>query len=139
MSKAYWISVYRSVSDADALAAYAKLAGPALSAAGAKFLARGLPAAVKESGLQQRTVLIEFDSVAAALAAILDYAATAQPQHSTEPDKLRVWVEESTARGVLPEDVMNHFWEIDNKPVEDTLFWEEARCDLGKMSSAVDK
>lgn len=37
MSKAYWISVYRSVSDADALAAYAKLAGPALSAAGAKF------------------------------------------------------------------------------------------------------
>ncbi|MCX7233942.1 MAG: DUF1330 domain-containing protein [Burkholderiales bacterium] len=69
MSKAYWISVYRSVSDDDALAAYAKLAGPALSAAGAKFLARGLPAAVKESGLQQRTVLIEFDSVAAALAA----------------------------------------------------------------------
>ena len=69
MSKAYWISVYRSVSDADALAAYAKLAGPALSAAGAKFLARGLPATVKESGLQQRTVLIEFDSVAAALAA----------------------------------------------------------------------
>lgn len=69
MPKAYWISVYRSVSDPDALAAYAKLAGPALSAAGARFLARGLPAAVKENGLQQRTVLIEFDSVAAALAA----------------------------------------------------------------------
>ena len=37
--------------------------------AGGEEGARGLPAAVKESGLQQRTVLIEFDSVAAALAA----------------------------------------------------------------------
>jgi len=51
------------------LAAYAKLAGPSLTAAGGKFLARGVPAAVKESGLQQRTVLIEFESVEAALAA----------------------------------------------------------------------
>jgi uncharacterized protein (DUF1330 family) len=51
------------------LAAYAKLAGPSLTAAGGKFLARGVPAAVKETGLQQRTVLIEFESVEAALAA----------------------------------------------------------------------
>jgi beta-galactosidase len=78
-------------------------------------------------------------AVAAALAAILDYAATARPKHSVTPDKLRVWLEESTAKGVVPEDVMNHFWEIDNKPVEDTLFWEEARCDLGKMSRSADK
>ncbi|MFZ2738390.1 MAG: DUF1330 domain-containing protein [Burkholderiaceae bacterium] len=69
MPKAYWISAYRSITDTDALAAYAKLAGPSLSAAGGKFLARGVPAAVKESGAMQRTVLIEFESVDAALAA----------------------------------------------------------------------
>ncbi|NBT66971.1 MAG: DUF1330 domain-containing protein [Betaproteobacteria bacterium] len=69
MTKAYWISTYRSINDDDALAAYAKLAGPSLTAAGGKFLARGIPAVVKESGIQQRTVLIEFESVAAALAA----------------------------------------------------------------------
>lgn len=69
MTKAYWISAYQSINDNEALAAYAKLAGPSLTAAGGKFLARGVPAAVKESGLQQRTVLIEFESVEAALAA----------------------------------------------------------------------
>ena len=69
MAKAYWISVYRSVSDPDKLAAYAKLAGPALTAAGGRFLARGEPAQVYEQGIKQRTVLLEFDSVAAAVAA----------------------------------------------------------------------
>jgi uncharacterized protein (DUF1330 family) len=69
MAKAYWISAYRSISDPDALAAYAKLAGPALQGAGGRFLARGLPAQVYESGLSQRTVILEFDSVAQAIAA----------------------------------------------------------------------
>lgn len=69
MPKAYWVSVYRKVNDPDKLAAYAKLAGPALSANGARFLARGEPAKVYESGLMQRTVLIEFDSVEQAMAA----------------------------------------------------------------------
>jgi len=69
MTKAYWISAYQSINDNEALAAYAKLAGPSLTAAGGKFLARGVPAAAKESGLQQRTVLIEFESIEAALAA----------------------------------------------------------------------
>jgi uncharacterized protein (DUF1330 family) len=69
MPKAYWISAYRSVHDSEALAAYAKLALPALSSAGGRFLARGTPAKVYEGGLAQRTVLIEFDSVAQAIAA----------------------------------------------------------------------
>ncbi|HUN77271.1 MAG TPA: DUF1330 domain-containing protein [Steroidobacteraceae bacterium] len=69
MAKAYWISVYRAIHDDQALAAYAKLAGPALLAAGGRFLARGLPARFYESGVSQRTVLIEFDSVAKAIAA----------------------------------------------------------------------
>ena len=69
MAKAYWIACYRSINDPDALAAYARLAGPALQAAGGRFLARGIPARVYEAGLNQRTVLIEFESVDAANAA----------------------------------------------------------------------
>ncbi|MFM2050627.1 MAG: hypothetical protein RL682_1118 [Pseudomonadota bacterium] len=69
MSKTYWVSTYRAVNDADKLAAYAKLAGPALTAAGGRFLARGEPSAAYELGSKQRTVLIEFDSVEQATAA----------------------------------------------------------------------
>ena len=69
MAKAYWVSTYRSISDPEALAAYAKLAGPALTGAGGRFLARGIPAQAYESGSRERTVLIEFDSVAQAIAA----------------------------------------------------------------------
>jgi uncharacterized protein (DUF1330 family) len=68
MAKAYWISSYRSVSDLDKLAAYAKLAGPAIAAGGGRFMARGMPAKTYEAGLQQRTVMIEFESVAQAMA-----------------------------------------------------------------------
>lgn len=37
MSKAYWVSTYRTVKNADKVAAYAKLAGPALTAAVGRF------------------------------------------------------------------------------------------------------
>jgi uncharacterized protein (DUF1330 family) len=69
MSKAYWVSTYRAVKDPEKVAAYAKLAGPALTAAGGRFLARAEPSAIYELGLKQRTVLIEFDSVEQATAA----------------------------------------------------------------------
>ncbi|QHJ00939.1 DUF1330 domain-containing protein [Xylophilus rhododendri] len=69
MSKAYWISAYRAVKDPEKMAAYAKLAGPALTSNGGRFLARGEPAKVFELGLVQRTVLLEFDSVEQAVAA----------------------------------------------------------------------
>jgi len=69
MAKAYWISSYRAVKDPAKLAAYAKLAAPALTSRGGRFLARGMPAIVYEQGLQQRLVLIEFDSVEQAIAA----------------------------------------------------------------------
>jgi uncharacterized protein (DUF1330 family) len=68
MPKAYWIAAYRSVRDEQALAAYAKLAAPAIQAGGGRFLARGLPSRAYESGLKQRTVVIEFPSVAQAIA-----------------------------------------------------------------------
>ena len=66
---AYWISTYLEVHDEDKLKAYAELAGPALISAGGTFLARGLPEVVWEAGRQQRSVVIEFASVEAAVAA----------------------------------------------------------------------
>ncbi len=69
MAKTYWIACYRSIKNADALASYAKLAGPSILAAGGRFLVRGTPAKTYEAGLNQRTVMIEFDSVAQAIAA----------------------------------------------------------------------
>ena len=70
MAKAYWITTYRSISNPDALTAYAKLAAPAIQAAGGKFLVRApTPAKTYEAGLNQRTVVVEFPSLAQALAA----------------------------------------------------------------------
>jgi len=69
MAKAYWVATYRSVSNPDALAAYAKLAGPAITAAGGRFLARGTAAKAYEAGLLQRVVIVEFDSIDKATAA----------------------------------------------------------------------
>jgi uncharacterized protein (DUF1330 family) len=69
MSKGYWIATYRSVSNPDALAKYAGLAAPILEAQGGRILARGLPARTFESTPAQRTVIVEFSSVAAAISA----------------------------------------------------------------------
>ena len=69
MAKGYWVGTYRSISNPDALAAYAKLAGPAIAAGGGRFLVRGNPSQLYEAGMNQRVVVIEFDSVAQATAA----------------------------------------------------------------------
>jgi uncharacterized protein (DUF1330 family) len=69
MAKAYWVATYRSISNPEALAGYARLAGPAIQAAGGRFLARGTAAKAYEAGVLQRTVIIEFDSVEKATAA----------------------------------------------------------------------
>ena len=69
MAKAYWVATYHAINNPDALAAYAKVGGPALQAAGGRILARGNPAKAYEQGVMQRVVLIEFDSVASATAA----------------------------------------------------------------------
>ncbi len=69
MAKAYWIAFYHSIKNPDAMAAYAKLAGPAIQAAGGRFLVRGMPAQAYEAGRKERAVMIEFDSVQQAIAA----------------------------------------------------------------------
>jgi uncharacterized protein (DUF1330 family) len=68
MAKAYWISTYRKTLDSNKLAAYAKLAGPAIEAGGGRFLARSTAAQAYEDGVIERTVVIEFDSVEKAVA-----------------------------------------------------------------------
>jgi uncharacterized protein (DUF1330 family) len=68
MTKAYWINTFRSVSDPDRLAAYIELAGPVMRGSGGRFLVRGTPARVFESGVLERTIVIEFDSVETAVA-----------------------------------------------------------------------
>jgi uncharacterized protein (DUF1330 family) len=69
MPKAYWVATYRSIKNPDALAAYAKIAAPAIQASGGRFLVRGNPIKTYEAGMNQRVVVIEFDSVAQAVAA----------------------------------------------------------------------
>ena len=70
MAKAYWVVCYRSISDSGARDAYTKLAVPAaVLASGGRFLARGLPVKTYGGGIDQRTVLVEFDSLAQAIAA----------------------------------------------------------------------
>ena len=68
MAKTYWIGTYRSISSPEKLAAYAQLAAPAITAGGGKFIVRGTPAKTYEAGLNQRTVVIEFESLAQATA-----------------------------------------------------------------------
>ena len=69
MAKAYWINAFRSVRDPQKLEEYIRLAGPAMRASGGRFLARGMPVKAFESGVLERTSVIEFDSVEQAVAA----------------------------------------------------------------------
>ena len=69
IAKAYWVVCYRSVSDPTARENYSKLGAPAVLAAGGRFLTRGIPAKTYEHGIKERTVVIEFDSLAQAVAA----------------------------------------------------------------------
>ena len=64
---AYWIA-RATVTDDDAYAEYAKLAGPAIEKSGGKFLARGGKFMKFEGGEFTRTVVIEFPSYDAAVA-----------------------------------------------------------------------
>ncbi len=69
MAKGYWLSIYHSVSNPARLAEYAALAAPVIEAAGGRFLSRGTAMRTFEGGDNQRTVLVEFESVERAVAA----------------------------------------------------------------------
>jgi len=69
MAKAYWVVCYRSIANPAARTEYTKLAVPAVLACGGRYLVRGNPAKTYEAGIDLRTVVVEFDSLAQAIAA----------------------------------------------------------------------
>jgi uncharacterized protein (DUF1330 family) len=70
MPKAYWVICHRSTRSAEKFAAFTKLAYPAILAAGGRFLVRTSKVAkTYEYGRNDRTVVIEFDNLAKAMAA----------------------------------------------------------------------
>jgi uncharacterized protein (DUF1330 family) len=70
MKKGYWVVAYKSISDESAVKAYGALAVPAVESFGGRFLTRSTSLVqAHESGLQLRTVVVEFDSYDIALAA----------------------------------------------------------------------
>lgn len=77
MAKGYWITTYRSITDPEKVAAYAQLSGPAVRAAGGTFVVRGVATEVRENGVAERTVVIEFPTYEEAVAL---YESTAYQQ-----------------------------------------------------------
>ena len=70
MPKAYWVICHRSTKSAEKFAAFTNLAYPAIHAAGGRFLVRTSNVArTYERGLNDRTVVIEFENLAKAMAA----------------------------------------------------------------------
>jgi uncharacterized protein (DUF1330 family) len=69
MAKGYWVSVYRTISDPEKLAAYNKLARAAVQAGGGRVLVRGGRVVAYDAGIAGRTILIEFDTFEQAVAA----------------------------------------------------------------------
>ena len=69
MAKGYWMVAYQEIKNQEAWQAYAKVAAPAIEAAGGKYLVRSNPVKTYESGMSQRVVIIEFPSVQQAIAA----------------------------------------------------------------------
>jgi uncharacterized protein (DUF1330 family) len=69
MAKAYLVVTYRAINDQEKWSAYAKLAAPAMQKAGGRFLVRGMPSKTYEKGMNQRVVIVEFDSLEKATAA----------------------------------------------------------------------
>jgi len=70
MKKGYWVVAYRAISNESAVRAYAALAGPAINSLGGRLLT-GSASRVQtdEPGLEQRAVLVEFESYDIALEA----------------------------------------------------------------------
>jgi uncharacterized protein (DUF1330 family) len=68
MKKGYWVVAYHAVRDESVFQAYGRLAIPAIDAGGGKLLIRTSEVHPHESGMNQRVVVTEFESLAKALA-----------------------------------------------------------------------
>ena len=67
MAKGLIVVTYKEIKDEEKLAAYVDIAPATVEQYGGKFLCRGYPAAVKESGKNERTTVALFDSLEVAL------------------------------------------------------------------------
>ena len=68
MAKGYWVARV-DVTDPDQFKVYSAFVGPYVAAHNGRFLVRGGQQALREGTARQRTVIVEFDSYAAAQAA----------------------------------------------------------------------
>ena len=68
MPKGYWIATFRAVKDRDRFANYVQRAVPVVERGGGRFIVKNMPAKVYEGGIDELTVVIEFESTAAAIA-----------------------------------------------------------------------
>jgi uncharacterized protein (DUF1330 family) len=69
MAKGYWVSVYTKIMKPDQVAEYSKIATQAIAEGGGRPLVRGVASMVQGEGVLERTVVIEYDSLEAAVAA----------------------------------------------------------------------
>ncbi|MGO4221196.1 DUF1330 domain-containing protein [Lysobacter sp. TAF61] len=78
MNKGYWVIAWKSVSDPVAVGRYIAPGTEAILAHGGRIVAGGEPARTYEQGMPSRLVLVEFESLAAAISAYesADYQAS---------------------------------------------------------------
>lgn len=70
MTKGYWVVAYRSISDPSAVKAYGELAVPVIQSFAGRLLTQfASRIEAREAGLQQRTIIVEFDNYDIALEA----------------------------------------------------------------------
>ena len=72
MPKGYIVVCYREAPTPENLASYAAAAKESIESLGGRFIARGMPVKTFEAGQMERSVVIEFDSTEAAIAAYED-------------------------------------------------------------------
>ena len=78
MKKGYWVIAWKAITDRAAVERYVAPATDAILANGGRVVAGGEPARVYEQGEDSRIVVVEFDTLQAAIAAYEapDYQAT---------------------------------------------------------------
>jgi uncharacterized protein (DUF1330 family) len=67
--KGYWVVSYQSVSNPGAVAEYVKFVGPVLNLLGGRVIVAGKPAKIREMGVDQTVVVIEFENLQKAIGA----------------------------------------------------------------------
>src|SRR5688572_19409834 len=105
VAKGYWVIAWKSVSDPAEVGRYVAPATEAIVSYGGRVVIAAVPARTYEEGLSSRTVLVEFESLDAAIAAYEspDYQATLVHLHGTAERDERI-----VRRGALSSEMAAH-------------------------------